>query len=221
MKPLISCCFLFFFVSFAWSQFHFAIIQDPDGYTNVRKAPNSSSEVLVQVFENELFVVYDVVEKDWGMVSIFSNPYSMACQESSIEGYMHLSRIKKLDDVPQADKQNFSFDCSLSSFDPFKKRLSKSQEGWIIAINGRPFWGTDGGLPKSQVNGISYTINGESFQIPSIFFEDLFEFSERYWAHRQGDTYFVRQMHSDGAGGYELFWVLNKQGVQQRLIWRP
>lgn len=63
-------------------------------------------------------------------------------------------------------------------------------------------------------------MDGESFQIPPVLFEDLYEFSEEYGVHRQGDTFFVRQMHSDGTGGYEPFWVLNKQGVQQRLIWR-
>ena len=36
--------------------------------------------------------------------------------------------------------------------------------------------------------------------------------------YRSGDTYFVQQWNSDGAGAYELVWVLTKEGLQPRLV---
>ena len=59
------------------------IIEDPDGYTNVRIAGNKSSKVITTVKENEQFKIIDKTSNWWKIIT-----------KDSIIGYMHLSRIK-------------------------------------------------------------------------------------------------------------------------------
>lgn len=59
-----------------------AIINDPDGYTNVRAQPSGKSKVIARLYDNEPFYTYQQ-NGDWWQVKT----------KSGIEGYMHKSRI--------------------------------------------------------------------------------------------------------------------------------
>lgn len=59
-----------------------ALINDPDGYTNVRAQPSGKSKVIARLYDNEPFYTYRQ-NGDWWQVKT----------KSGIEGYMHKSRI--------------------------------------------------------------------------------------------------------------------------------
>ena len=59
-------------------------INDPDGYTNVRKEKSSKSEVLFQIYENERFDIQNN-EGDWWLIK-FNDNY----------GYIHNSRVTQI-----------------------------------------------------------------------------------------------------------------------------
>lgn len=63
-----------------------AVINDPDGYTNLREKPNSSSKILTKIYDGESFEVYvnDSPEKWWLIYH----------QKSQKTGYIHKSRVK-------------------------------------------------------------------------------------------------------------------------------
>jgi hypothetical protein len=56
-------------------------INDPDGYTNVRKGKSSKSEILFQIYENEKFIIQNN-EGDWWLIEFNGN-----------QGYIHNSRV--------------------------------------------------------------------------------------------------------------------------------
>jgi len=60
-----------------------AVIDDPDGYTNVRSMKSSSSEIVTKVYKNEEFYTY----KQNG------NWWQVRTSDGKL-GYMHLSRIR-------------------------------------------------------------------------------------------------------------------------------
>jgi len=59
----------------------FGIINDPDGYTNVRKEKSSKSEILFQIYEDEKFILQNN-EGDWWLIEYNGN-----------QGYIHNSRV--------------------------------------------------------------------------------------------------------------------------------
>lgn len=64
-----------------------AIINDPDGYTNVRQAANGKSPIVARVDQNITFSTH-VQPGDWWQVRVYPN----------ILGYMHKSRVLMIRD---------------------------------------------------------------------------------------------------------------------------
>ena len=64
----------------------YAVINDPDGYTNVRQAPNGKSPIVARVDKSEFFFT-NPQRGDWWKVRLGSHQ----------EGYMHKSRIVIVD----------------------------------------------------------------------------------------------------------------------------
>lgn len=76
------------------------IINDPDGYTNIRAGKGTNFEIVGQILENELFVYHDSTGEDWLKVAITK----CRCDEpnriyNDITGYVHRSRILNIDEL--------------------------------------------------------------------------------------------------------------------------
>ena len=63
---------------------YIAIIQDPDGYTNVRNGMSTNAKIIDRLFEGEHFEVFPSSDNNWWVVYTQSN----------VKGYVHKSRIK-------------------------------------------------------------------------------------------------------------------------------
>lgn len=61
------------------------VIQDEDGYTNVRENPTTSSKIICTIKENENFLYYEISDSNWWYIY----------KDDEKKGYMHKSRIKK------------------------------------------------------------------------------------------------------------------------------
>jgi hypothetical protein len=68
-----------------------ALIQDPDGYTNVRVSPNSRSTVLYTIGKDESFLIEETPEaKNWYRVFQYKENYS---------GWIHKSRVQLFEKI--------------------------------------------------------------------------------------------------------------------------
>lgn len=199
-----------------------AIIQDPDGWTNVRKAPDGQSEIIHKVNENEVFW-YDHEmtdkEQDWISIYIPKNDFCLGKSEPSyIVGFIHKSRLLPLEKLEEYTGDEFTFQYKLSDFDSTGRIVNKQDEKWVTEIDGRPVWGTDGNFPNTQVINIEIEIDGQEIEIHKVFYSDIYECDNGFSIYKSGEIYFVHQWNSDGAGAYEIVWVLDKTGLKQRLV---
>jgi len=69
-----------------------AVIEDADGFVNVRSRPDAKSDVVQKIQKDEFFTC-EPSESDWWRVKDFFNN----------EGYMHRSRIRLVKDLPKKD----------------------------------------------------------------------------------------------------------------------
>jgi hypothetical protein len=199
-----------------------ATIKDPDGWTNVRLSPNGQSEIIHEIYENEVFW-YDCEmmnsEQDWTSVFIPKNDFCLGKSEPNyIVGFIHKSRLVPLEKLKKYSGTTFSFKYILSEFDSTNRIIDRQDEKWITKIDGRPVWGTDGDFPKNQVDNIEVEINGQEIQIHKVFYSDIYECDNIFSVYKNGETYFVYQWNSDGAGAYEIVWVFEKNRLKQRLV---
>ncbi len=205
-----------------------AIIQDEDGFTNVRAEPNGQAAVIHRIYDNEVFwydneVFWDDEEinkyQDWVSVYVPKSKYSLGCsQQALIIGFIHKSRLRPILQMPAYQGGGFQFDYSITAFDSRDRIIDRHEGQWITAIDGRHVWGTDGGLPTTQISNVDAIVEGQRININEAFYIDLFECNSGFFIRKNGDTYFVYQENSDGAGFYEIVWVLTRDGLKQRLV---
>lgn len=70
-----------------------AIINDSDGYVNIRKEPNAKSQVVKRIKDNELLFFTPIPKTDWYPVYFKKDGLCI--------GYIHKSRIKTFEDFPK------------------------------------------------------------------------------------------------------------------------
>lgn len=73
-------------VIFKENQEEIGLINDPDGYTNGRKEPSSSSDVLFKILDGEYFIYVSTKESKWFKIKTLDDKVA----------YVHSSRIKKV-----------------------------------------------------------------------------------------------------------------------------
>ena len=193
-----------------------ATIQDPDGFTNIRKAANGQSEIIHKIYQGEVFWYnYEAIEEDKQWIPVYI-PQNDSLHE--IEGFIHISRLLILDKANEYSGKDFYFKYHLSPYDSTNREIVKSEGRWIVTIDGHRPWGIDGDPPHVQVDSIDIKINGEKIKIKEQYFQDVFEVSNDFKVIKTGQYFIVYQMNSDGAGGYCLAWVFDKNGLKQKLV---
>jgi len=219
MKLIITNLILILSVQLCFGQI--ATISDKDGWTYLRSEPNINSSVLLKVYENEVFWYEPTVntETEWVRIHVPKNKFCLGTKKmDNIVGFIHQSRLKRIEELNKPDSNEISFTYLLSKFDTNNRVIDKEDNKWITQIDGRPVWGTDGGLPKVQVDSINLAIKGKTHVVNRVLFNDLFECTNKFKIFKNKGTYFIYQWNSDGAGFYEIVWVINEQGVVQRLV---
>lgn len=198
-----------------------AIINDKDGYTNVRSKPNTKSKVIYQIKTNQVFWYeedYTNSDSEWVRVYIPKNNFSVNCSYSNLEGFVHKSRIMPFDNMDIYKGTEFTFKYLMKPFSVQDKIIDYQDNKWISTINGLRYYGSDGEKPKYEIENIEISLNKQQILVPEILMMDIFECNNTFDLYKIGETFFVHQWNSDGAGGYVLVWVITKDGVKQRFI---
>jgi len=85
---------VWFISSFCYADFRLAVINDPDGYTNVRQAPSPESPVVFKIEETELFLCEEGEGVWWKAKDFFGN-----------QGFIHKSRVIYYDSLKDTEKE--------------------------------------------------------------------------------------------------------------------
>jgi hypothetical protein len=182
----------------------FAIINDSDGYTNVRRMNNGKSEIIGKLFDLDVFLfgeeIYD--GEDW--VSIYYSPelntledykkryYKLTDNDNDfyLTGYIHKSRLKPIFDLICLTQNNtqtnlsqnnlefknskLHFKLTLKKFEEKKHTITR-QESWVSLIDGKSPNGVDGRLPSFEIDTVYLKLNGKIVDIPDCAIRDLYE----------------------------------------------
>ena len=189
-----------------------AIIQDKDGYTNVRKEPSTKAKVIHKLMDKEVFFAYPPVKENGWVEVCYQNK-----QGELSSGYVHGSRILLLSQMKAYKGKDVSLSYETRAFDAKNHRIGKNKNGGVGTIDGRRVWGTDGGLPRRETTGVKISLKGRAVTVDKNKYVNLYEVSKDYTVYQKDGYYFIEQLNSDGAGGYQLVWVLNEKGLQQ--VW--
>ena len=207
----------------------FAVINDKDGYVNVRKEKSVHSKVLKKLDNNTLIFVLEYDKAYYGNWIYADN-----------EGYIYNDRVKWIHNFPQIAKgiakgntivfegkeiqvilTSGKFDKSKHSFVYYKESHHS-----IEKIDGKAFWGTDGEMPREEYKNIQIYINGKQISLPKSAYDDLYEptfYTEHnsVYYDKELDNYYIVATNSDGAGAYMVCWQIEKGIYKGRKIGIP
>ena len=207
----------------------FAVINDKDGYVNVRKEKSVQSKVLKKLDNNTLIFV---LEYDKAHDGNWIHP--------DYEGYIYNDRVKWIHNFPQIAKgiakgntivfegKEIQVVLSTEKFDKSKHsfKYHKEYRDVIEKIDGKLFWGTDGNMPKREYKSIEVKIRGKQVSIPQSAYNDLYEsylYTEFNSVHydKDNDILYIVANNGDGAGSYMVCWQIEKGVYKGRKVGIP
>lgn len=207
----------------------FAVINDKDGYVNVRKEKSVHSKVLKKLDNNTLIFVLEYDKAHDGNWIYADN-----------EGYIYNDRVKWIHKFPQIAKgiakgntiifegKDIQVTLSTEKFDKSKHsfKYHKEYPDVIEKIDGEPFWGTDGNMPKREYKSIEVKIRGKQVSIPQSAYGDLYEsylYTEFNSVHydKDNDILYIVALNGDGAGAYMVCWQIEKGVYKGRKVGIP
>ncbi|SFN51672.1 hypothetical protein SAMN05421738_1141 [Algoriella xinjiangensis] len=206
----------------------FAVINDNDGYTNVRSENSITSKILDKLNKGHLICVMNT-EGNWWNIDYATNKNEIKV------GYVYKDRIKlisefnKIPILEEKEKQITFSDKAIEvkvvqdKFDKIKHSFNyvKKYPNQILKIDGKDYWGTDGEMPKTEYKSITIKFNNSTLQLPEEALENLYEpnlSSTKVNFDKSNNTIYISAMNSDGAGGYLVIWKIEKGKYMERFV---
>ena len=207
----------------------FAVINDKDGYVNVRKEKSVHSKVLKKLDNNTLIFVFVYDKAHDGNWIYVDN-----------EGYIYNDRVKWIEELPKVAKgvekknaihfsgKDISVTLTSQKFDKSKHsfKYNKEYPDAIEKIDGKTFFGTDGNMPKEAYKSIEVKIRGKHVSIPQSAYSDLYQpnlYTDLNFVYydKDSDILYIVANNGDGAGAYMVCWQIEKGVYKGRKVGIP
>ena len=227
MKGIIYF-FLIFNFNFCFSQF--GIINDLDGFANVRNSAEKENNISDKL-ENGFIVYCFEPEGNWINIDYKKNG-------KELNGYIYKNRIKYITDfqkIPlkseidgkvKLENENVKIEICETKFIKEKHKLKflKNDKSILVKIDNSQIFGTDGNIPKNEYLNFEIIVNSQKIQLPKEAYINLFEPNLDYTLvnyDENNNRLFIQSMNSDGAGGYAVIWMFENGKYQDRFITIP
>ena len=204
----------------------FAVINDKDGYVNVRKGKSAQSKVLKKLNNKTIVFVYnyDKTTGNW----IYTDE----------EGYIYNDRVKWIHKFPQIAKgiakgntivfegkeiqvvlTSGKFDKSKHSFEYFKD----SSTGIEIIDDAALLYGNDGKIPTTEYRSIEVNIHGKQVSLPKDAYSDLYEptfRTDHNFVHydKENDILYIVANNNYADRPYKVCWQIEKGVYKGRKV---
>ena len=151
-----------------------------------------------------------------------------------LNGYIYKDKIKfitdfqkiplksELDGKVMLENENLKIEISETKFikEEHKLKFLKNDKFILMEIDNLHFFGTDGNIPKREYKSIQIEINNIKIELPNEALKNLYEPSlhnTKANYDEKNDILYVFSSNSDGAGSYEIIWVIEKMKYKYRI----
>jgi len=209
----------------------FVVVRDSkDTFVNLRNTDNTNTATVMARLKNGSVGYCFEKQGNWMM-------FEYMLGDSLVSGFVHNTLAKEVSGFQELKGGGNGKTATFTVTDikvtlsqqPFTKNghtfaYYKNDPEIIDKIDGKRFWGTDGGLPKRAYSEISVTFGSETVKFPKEAIADIFEpnyeFTKVYY-DKGNDTLYITALNGDGAGGYAVAWVIENKKYRERTIAIP
>lgn len=223
MKRII---YFFLILNFNLCFSQFGIINDLDGFVNVRSSAEKGNNISDKL-ENGFIVYCFEPEGNWINIDYKKNG-------KDLNGYIYKDRVKyissfenvalksNLDGKVKMENRNIKIEITETKFEKEKHKLTfyKNNKTQLDKIDNLQIFGTDGNIPKREYKSIKIEIEKVKIELPINALKNLFEPNlESSTANydKNNDILYLSSMNSDGAGGYLIIWIIEKKRYKNRI----
>ncbi len=223
MKRII---YFFLILNFNLCFSQFGIINDLDGFVNVRNSAEKGNNISDKL-ENGFIVYCFEPEGNWVNIDYKKNG-------KDLNGYIYKDRVKyissfenvalksNLDGKVKMENGNIKIEITETKFEKEKHKLMfyKNNKTQLDKIDNLQIFGTDGNIPKREYKSIKIEIDKVKIELPKNALKNLFEPNlESSTANydKINDILYISSMNSDGAGGYLIIWIIEKKSYKNRI----
>lgn len=203
-----------------------SIIQDVDGYTNVRADSSIQADAVFQVLHGEVFRDdYDSQNPDtirgWKPVTLSAGPSADNCYNPpGKSGYMHSSRILLLENIKSKLEPEISEDLITLKNDSIEVTLS------LAKVTSQPqapcILGSDQGYgtPTNKLSALTIRINDHPISVPLDATDYIYQVQK---STIQGYIYqnliLITSSTNSAAGYYQCVWVIKDGSYFKRFVY--
>lgn len=205
----------------------FAIISDKDGYCNVRSEAATGNNITGKL-QNGHFVYCLGNKGNWTNIDYTQNAkehngYVYADRLTQISGYNSIPVLSKGENSISFQKDAVKITLTQQKFNKQQYKFSyyKDAPTQIERINGKQYWGTDGGLPTTAYQSVIIQIGAKTLRLPATALSNLFEPNLENTIinyDQKNDILYIHSMNSDGAGAYDVIWRIEKGVYKDRYV---
>lgn len=205
----------------------FGVIRDKDGFCNVRNKSKKSNKIIDKLNNEHIVFCFDK-EDNWSNIDYEKNGQVNQGQVYH-DRIILMSQLNKFVSKRQNENKttlkldSFQIDIEITKFEKSKHKLSfhKDYKEALDKIDGKQFWGTDGGIPKVEYKRISVKIGTITIDLPQSSFQDLYEVSiwhSKAFFDKSTNSIYIQASNSDGAGSYYTIWRIKDGKYDKRYI---
>ena len=225
MKFFVALLLLISDIVFAQEE-AFAVINDKDGYVNVREGKSAQSKVLKKLNNKTIVFAYNydkTTDGNW----IYTDE----------EGYIYNDRVKWIHKFPiiakgiakgntivfegkeiQVVLTSGKFDKSKHSFEYFKDSTTG-----IEVIEDQLLYGTDGKMPTTEYKSIVINIHGKQVSLPKDAYSDLYEPTfltdhNSVYYDKESDILYIVANNNYAERPYKVCWQIEKGVYKGRKV---
>lgn len=226
------------------AQSEYGIVEDEDGWTNVRSSPSLSANIIGQVREGEIFWINtDLQLPNWCQIlyleedasNYTDNIYVTGLDDRVVkQGYVHSSRVKNLtEETIELERVcqdnhcryfNEQWEITVNWLDFATTDIDYRIDGVLRKIDGEFVWGTDGMMPSKSIGKLIIVHNGEQVVLDASalagFYQPNIEALSLTYDHTSA-SYLVWMANSDGAGFYSALWQIKEGSCINRYAFAP
>jgi hypothetical protein len=222
---LLFTLFLTILVKLAAAQF--AIVSDKDGYCNVRSEAATGNNIAGKLQNGHLVYCFES-KGNWTYINYAQkgkehNGYVYTDRLTQVSGYTTIPVSSKAENSISFQKDAVKITLTQQQFNKQQHQFSyyKDAPTQIELIDGKQYWGTDGGLPTTAYQSVVIQIGTKTMRLPAAALSNLFEpslYSTTVNYDQQNDILYIQSMNSDGAGAYGVVWRIEKGVYKDRYI---
>ena len=159
--------------------------------------------------------------------------FAMAGIDESV-GKLPLKSIPMVDysnNFMKFEGNNVSVTVKATQFVPAKHKLAYYEETFLVKIDGKPYFGNYGKVPKTVIESVTVLVGKDSVTIPPIAFFDLYNPSFIYkdvsgtertlnsvYFSPDKRTMYIYMLNKEEKGSYEVTWVIQDKKYLRRVV---